>query len=206
VRKGFIVVCPELLGFGDRRLAEDQDSSDPARSSCDQIALSLLLCGYTMAGMRIWDVTRSIDYMLARTDVDGERVGIMGISGGGMIATLTTALDPRVKAAVVSGYANTFHDSIMAMHHCTDNYLPGILGLGEMEDIFGLIAPRPLLLECGTHDDIFPLDAAKRTYAQLQRAYALAGHIDDVRIDVFEGEHQISGAKAYDFLAERLAA
>ena len=204
VRRGFVVVCPELLGFGDRRLAEDRACADPEQSSCQRIAMNLLLCGRTMAGMRLWDVLRSVDYLQARPDVDGARIGAMGISGGGTITTLATALDQRIRAAVVSGYANSFHDSIMAMHHCVDNYLPGILGLGEMEDILGLIAPRPLLLESGTSDDIFPVAAARRTYARLQRAYALVGDAGDVRHDVFEGDHQISGAQAYDFLAEYL--
>ena len=204
VRKGFVVVCPELLGFGDRRLPEDVATGDPAQSSCERIAMNLLLCGRTMAGMRLWDVTRSIDYLQSRPDVDGERIGAMGISGGGTVTTLATALDQRVKAAVISGYANTFRDSIMAMHHCVDNYLPGILGLAEMADILGLIAPRPLLLEAGTRDPLFPVAAARRTYTRLRRAYALVGNPGAVRLDVFDGEHQIWGAQAYDFLAEHL--
>ncbi len=58
--------------------------------------------------------------------------------------------------------ANTFKDSVMAMPHCIDNFVPGLLDIAELPDILGLIAPRPLLIESGTKDPIFPIVAAKK--------------------------------------------
>jgi len=71
------------------------------------------------------------------------------------------AVEERIKVAVISGYLNTFKDSIMAMKHCECNYLPGILKYGEMYDICSLIAPRPLLIESGKNDPIFPFYVSK---------------------------------------------
>lgn len=79
----------------------------------------------------------------------------MGISGGGLVAAFASALDERIKAAVVSGYVNTFEASIMAIRHCIDNYVPGLLQDAEMPDIVGLIAPRPLLIESGRTTGFF---------------------------------------------------
>ena len=63
---------------------------------------------------------------------------------------------------MISGYLNTFRDSIMSLSHCIDNYVPGILNWAEMYDVAGLIAPRPLFVESGIKDDIFPIEASKQ--------------------------------------------
>ena len=80
----------------------------------------------------------------------------MGISGGGTCTLFSAALEPRIRAAMVSGYLNTFRDCIMSVSHCIDNYVPGILNWAEMYDVAGLVAPRPLFAESGEKDDIFP--------------------------------------------------
>ena len=93
------------------------------------------------------------------------RVGCMGISGGGTVTLFATALEPRIRAAMVSGYLNTFRDSIGSLAHCIDNYVPGILNWAEMHDVAGLIAPRPLFVESGEKDNIFPI---RREHRELQ--------------------------------------
>ena len=92
----------------------------------------------------------------------------------------------------------------MSIYHCVDNFLPGLLNCGEMADLFGLIAPRAMLIEAGISDDIFPLDGVKSSYARLEALYDRLGVKEKIDIDIFEGEHQISGAKAYDFLVKWL--
>jgi cephalosporin-C deacetylase-like acetyl esterase len=64
----------------------------------------------------------------------------MGISGGGTVSLFSAAVDKRIKVAVVSGYFNTFRDSILSLSHCLDNYVPGILNYVEMYDLAGLVA------------------------------------------------------------------
>ena len=93
---------------------------------------------------------RTIDYIATRPDLDSSRVGCMGISGGGT-ATLFRrgARSAHSRVAMVSGYLNTFRDSVGSLAHCVDNYVPGILNWAEMHDIAGLIAPRPLFVESG---------------------------------------------------------
>ncbi|WP_077622595.1 hypothetical protein [Sediminibacillus massiliensis] len=88
-----------------------------------------------------------------------------------MVAAFTAALDERVKATVLSGFTNTFKGSIMAMHHCIDNYLPGILRYAELPDIIGLIAPRPLFVEAGEEDPIFPVEHVRTALSRLKKIY-----------------------------------
>jgi hypothetical protein len=74
--------------------------------------------------------------------------------------------------------------------------------LGELEhvDLGALIAPRPLLVETGTEDPIFPVEAARREVARLSAVYGALGVPDRLEHDVFEGGHRWNGGRAYDFL------
>ncbi|NLI60137.1 MAG: dienelactone hydrolase [Clostridiales bacterium] len=199
VKRGFFVIAPDLLGFGDRRLEEDKNK-EANENSCHMISTYLLMLGKTIAGLRIYDIMRTIDYLESRDDVDNERIGCMGISGGGLVCGFTTALDSRIKAAVISGYTSTFIDSIMSIWHCVDNFIPGIVKKAEMPDLLGLIAPRPLLIESGINDPIFPIEATKEAYDRIKNIYTFLGAEDKIDSDFFHGQHEISGAKAYDWM------
>lgn len=203
VKRGFVVAAPELLGFGDRRLAEDL-TADPKQSSCQMIALTLLMAGKTIAGYRVYETMRALDYVLQREEADPSRIGCMGISGGGMIASLVSAIDERIGAAIISGYANTYKDSILSRIHCLDNYIPGILQEAEMADLIGLIAPRPLLIEAGSEDRVFPLEGAKLAYTVLEQIYTAAEAKEKLAADFFTGGHEISGQVAYDWMEQQL--
>ncbi len=199
MKRGFLIIAPDLLGFGDRRLDEDREK-EPNASSCHMISTYLLMLGKTMAGLRVYDIIRTIDYLETRDDVDIDRIGCMGISGGGLVCGFVTAIDDRIKAAVISGYTNTFIDSVMSIFHCVDNFIPGLVNHAEMPDILGLIAPRPLLVESGTKDPIFPIEATRKAYAKIKDVYRFLDAEDKIDSDFFEDEHVISGAKAYDWM------
>jgi dienelactone hydrolase len=198
VKRGYLVAVPEIIGFGDRRLEEDF-SKPLNESSCYRISVNLLMMGTTIAGLRIFELMRTVDYLQTREDTDAERIGCMGISGGGLVCGFSTALDERIKVAVISGYTNTFKDSIMSIHHCIDNFIPGIVCKAEMPDILGLIAPRPLLVEAGTKDHIFPIKAVHKAFDVFAGIYSLLDSDEKLDMDEFEGGHQISGHKAYDW-------
>jgi dienelactone hydrolase len=205
VKQGFLTAVPELLGFGDRRQAEDLDSGNPGQNSCFRLSSALLMAGQTMAGYRIYETMRALDYVQMRGEADGGRIGIMGISGGGLVAGFTAALDQRIACAVVSGYANTFADSILSRNHCLDNYIPGILLDAEMPDLLGLIAPRGLFLESGDADHLFGPAAARQALARLQMIYGAAGQDGQVEADFFTGGHEIHGEPAFAWLRKQLA-
>ena len=124
-----------------------------------------------MIGWRVYDVMRTIDWIETRSELDAKRVGCMGISGGGTCTTFSAALEPRIKAAMISGYLNTFRDSVMSISHCIDNYVPGILNWAEMYDVAGLIAPRPLFVESGEKDNIFPIAASNASFERVKKVY-----------------------------------
>ncbi len=203
-RRGFAVAAPEISCFGERQTDFSYlTTGQSAPTSCTHAAMLALHLGGSVAGMRVRDARRLVDYLEQRPECDTARLGAMGISGGGMHTLFSTASDTRIKAAVISGYYSTFRDSILAMSHCACNFVPGLARFGEMYDLVGLLAPRPLLVEAGSHDPIFPIDAVQRSVARAQEVYAVFG-AGPVETDYFEGRHRISGRQAYDFLAEQL--
>jgi dienelactone hydrolase len=206
--EGFAVAAPEISCFGERQtdfsyLRTDIGQAVPV--TCDHTAKLAFYLDGTALGLRVFDGKRLIDYLETRQDVDVNRLGAMGLSGGGMHTFFSACLDERIRACVVSGYYSTFKDSILAMHHCTCNFVPGLHQFGEMYDLVGLIAPRPILIEAGTYDPIFPIEAVRRSVEIARnRVYSAFGCPEQVETDYFEGRHQISGKRAYDFLMEKL--
>lgn len=208
-RAGFAVAAPEISCFGERSTDFSYLSAlpeQPVPTTCTHSAMLAFHLGISVVGLRVHDGMRLVDYLETRPDLDISRLGAMGISGGGMHTFFSACLDPRIRACVVSGYYSTFRDSILAMAHCACNFVPGLAEFGEMYDLAGLIAPRPLLVEAGTYDPIFPIDAVRRSVELARSVYAVFGAEDQIETDYFEGRHQISGRVAYDFLRQALDA
>jgi dienelactone hydrolase len=201
---GMAAVAIEPMSFGCRRDAKTIARSLDA-SVCQPTAGSALLLGQTIIGWRVHEVMRTIDWIETRPELDAKRVGCMGCSGGGMATQFATAIEPRIKAALVSCYLNTFRDCVMSISHCIDNYIPGILNWAEMYDVAGLIAPRPLWVESGERDNIFPVAASRASFAKVKNIYEVFGAADMTGQEVFEGPHGFSGKLGLPFLAKHLS-
>lgn len=199
VERGYAAFAIEQLAFGCRR-DDAARKKGAGASSCQPAAGAALLFGQTMIGWRVWDVMRAIDYLGARSEVDSSRIATMGISGGGTVSLFSAALDERIKTGVVSGYFNTFHDSILSLSHCIDNYVPGILKYIEMYDIAGLIAPRGLFIESGMRDPIFPISGSRAAVKKATDIYSVFGAPGKIGHEVFDDEHVFYGNGAFEFL------
>lgn len=204
VAMGYPAFVLEMISFGVRR---DPDIQALGRetTSCARDSMAALMLGETLAGWRVWDAMRALDYLETRDDiVDASRLAVMGISGGAMIAYFLAALDPRVAAAIVSCYFNLFATSVLSVDHCVDNFIPGLLNLCEMPDIAALIAPRALFVEGGSEDPIFPHAGFEAAVARAREIYAAFGAETAFGAQEFEGGHQFHGVAALAFLAERM--
>ncbi len=206
-RRGFVVAAPEISCFGERQSDFSHLNTtigSPIPSTCHHTARLAFHLGGSALGLRVFDAKRLVDYLACRPDVDANYLGAMGISGGGMHTFFSTCLDERIKAGVISGYDGTFRDSSLARDHCTCNFVPGMGQFGEMYDLVGLIAPRPFLVESATYDCIFPIEATELSIERAKAVYDVFGARDQVEVDFFEGRHEISGRRSYDFLTEKL--
>jgi len=206
VREGFIVFCPDARGFGERREAGAQSSL--LSSSCQAINSMAQPLGQTVAGMWAWDLHRLLDYAASRPDCDGRRIGCAGLSGGGLQTLWATALDDRIRCAVISGYLYGARESLLDMTCCSCNYVPHLFERMDLGDIAALIAPRPLLVETGTADPLNGASGLANVQSQMRiirRAYRLLGAADRIRHDVFEGGHRWHGVEALPWMKRHLS-
>jgi dienelactone hydrolase len=200
---GLAAVAIEPMCFGCRRDAKTK-THGLGQSSCQPTAGAALLLGQTMIGWRVYDVMRTIDWIETRKELDPKRVGCMGISGGGTCTQFSAALEPRIRAAMVSGYLNSYHASIMSISHCIDNYVPGILNWCESYDVAGLIAPRPLFVESGEKDNIFPIEASRASFERVKKVYEAFDAAPMTEQETFDGPHSFWGKRGLPFLAKHL--
>ncbi len=195
VHRGNTVIVFEPIAFGKARLK--MDSRKPFYiSSCETVSMHSLMYGFTCAGLRIYQAMCCVD-ILAKEGLP--RFGIMGISGGGLVSLYTALLDERIEKIVVSGYVNTFGTSVMARWHCTDNYIPGLLGIGDMYDFASALAPRPLLIECGKRDKLFPISGSEEAVKRISDVYKALGAEEKFTAHIHGGKHEISGQLSFDF-------
>ncbi|MFO7973827.1 MAG: acetylxylan esterase [Candidatus Hydrogenedentota bacterium] len=163
-RLGCIVLGYDPIGQGERKLPGFEH----------KMGYGSLLVGQTNEGMIVWDTMRAVDYLLTRPDVDPERLGLTGNSGGGENTFYTMPLEERFAAAASFSFVCSYEDWIRdGGNHCICNHLPGILNHMEEFEIIGLNAPRPFLAGNGAEDKIFPIAGTRSTCERARRIYAM---------------------------------
>ena len=162
------------------------------------------MAGENPLAANLWDLARCLDVLGAHPLVDPGRMGVAGLSYGATCSLFLAAIDDRVAAAVVSGYFSSVAASHrMPWNMCGSQVLPGMLGHLEHVDLGALVAPRPLLIESGVDDHLFPVAVARRSVDELRQVYRLLGAPDEALVhDVFDAGHQWHGTQALPFLAE----
>ncbi len=147
--------------------------------------------GYTPAGVECWNAVRAVDYLVSRPEVDPERIGATGISGGGIGTFWVAAADDRIKAAApVSGMADlTFYAGEGGVgRHCDCFFFPN-RARWHWTTLAAPIAPRPLLFVNSDNDVYFPMSSNERVANRLQRLYSLFGAGDQTAAVVSVGGH-----------------
>ena len=196
VRRGYVVLAPDLRCFGER-----QDWNPEDHYACDTNLVHAAMAGWNPLAQNVWDLRRCLDVLAQDPLVDPDRLGMVGVSYGGTVTLFTAAVDARVAAAVVSGYFSSWAESHkVPWNMCGSQIMFAMLGKLEHEDLGALVAPRPLLVETGTDDMLFPLPAAAESVRRAQLVYASVGAGERLVHDVFDGGHQWHGTEALPFL------
>jgi dienelactone hydrolase len=195
-RRGYVVLAPDLRCFGERL-----DWNPDDHYGCDTNLVHAAMAGWNPLAQNIWDLRRSLDVLSEHPLVDAARLGMVGISYGGTVTLFTAAVDTRVAACVVSGYFSSWAVSHrMPWNMCGSQIMFGMLGRLEHEDLGALVAPRPMLIETGTDDDLFPVAAARESVRRVRLVYDQLGGADHLEHDIFAGGHQWHGVAALPFL------
>ena len=192
-RKGFVVLAYDPVGQGERQQAYDPRMrrsliGGPTEQHFSNGAAAILM-GQSVARYFIHDGMRAIDYLVTRPDVDPERIGATGCSGGGTQTTYIAALDPRVKVAAVACYMNSFRTLFAGSIGDSEQSVPGFLAAGlDQADYVELFAPKPWLIT-STEGDFFTPAGARQVFEEAQRWYTLYGAEERIKWGVGPGGH-----------------
>ncbi|MCX7723590.1 MAG: alpha/beta hydrolase family protein, partial [Verrucomicrobiae bacterium] len=147
--------------------------------------------GYTPAGAEAWCGIRALDYLCTRPEVDTNRLGVTGHSGGGAYSWTVTALDDRVKAAApLAGMADLQSHVLDGVldRHCDCNFFINVYRW-DFPQLAALAAPRPVLIGATDNDPIFRLDSTIRIHDKVRRVYELYGAPDKLGLVIAPGQH-----------------
>ncbi|MCI0664719.1 MAG: acetylxylan esterase [Acidobacteria bacterium] len=191
--KGFVVLVFDPVGQGERQQAYDRRlGRSLAGGSTTQHFMNgatSLLAGQSFARYRIWDAKRALDYLFSRPEVDTEKIGCTGCSGGGTVTTYISALDERIKVAAPACYLNSFRVLYTRSIGDSEQSMPNFLSSGlDQTDFVELFAPKPWLI-ASTLDDFFTPEGARMVYEEARRWYQIYGAEEKVRWVVGPGPH-----------------
>jgi dienelactone hydrolase len=168
VQSGYVVLAPAWWGWTgrDRHLA-----LVGRRDKCNAIQMAASMYGLNVLSLHIQDAQAAVDVLLSRPEVDGERIGCLGNSYGGRTTMWAALFDPRIKACVASGCMNTFRERSQKLSSCGIQYLHGLLQVGDVPELFSLIAPRAMQLQAGEQDPLITPADRDRIEATVRDAY-----------------------------------
>lgn len=191
-KSGLAVLCFDPIGQGERKqiLKEDAARAEAAglyaaTSEHTICGVAPILLGRSVATTMIWDSIRSLDYLASREEVDPERLGCTGNSGGGMMTSYLMALDKRIVAAAPGCFITTSRQKNEspgpgdAEQNIFAQYSYGL----DHPDLLILHAPQPALI-CSATRDFVPIAGTWDAFRQAKRIYTRLG--DSERVDLIE--------------------
>jgi dienelactone hydrolase len=184
VKLGFFVLAVDAFGAGERH-----PKPAPGAYHGALLGSTLWPAGQTLLGMQVYDNHRAVDYLRSRPEVDGDRLGITGASGGGNQTMYAGALDERFRAVVPVCSVGRYQAYLRAAC-CVCEVVPGALRFTEEGDVLGLTAPRALMVVNATMDGIqFSVAEAKKSLERTAGIYDLYGVKEKLKHATFESPH-----------------
>jgi dienelactone hydrolase len=214
-RRGYAVLCHDGFPFGSRRVRVadvpdnirwgDARDVSPDEAERDIIAYnqwaaqhediwakSLCSAGTTWPGMFLTEDQRALDVLCSRPEVDAERVGCCGLSGGGVRTVYLAGLDQRIRCAVDVGLMTTWRDGMLDKGWTWTWMvwtwlLPQHL---DFPEILGLRVPLPIFVQNNLQDDLFGLEEMRRADDILGEVYRKAGASERYLCRFYPGPHK----------------
>lgn len=194
-KNGCVSLCYDPIEQGERMQLLDKNGKPPVSSTHGHNAVNVgcTLLGENAATYRIWDGMRGIDYLQSRPEVDPQRIGCTGNSGGGTLTSYIMALDDRVACAAPNCYLTSFRrllDTIGPQDAEQNIFGQIAFGLDHAEYVI-IRAPRPTLM-CTATRDFFDIGGAWDSFRRAKRIYTRLGHSERVDLVETDAEHGFS--------------
>lgn len=212
-RNGFVALTYDPVGQGERIQLYDPDlRGSKAKDSTKEhtiIGIQCLLTGQNLARYTIWDAMRAVDYLQSRKEVDPNRIGCTGNSGGGTMTAYLSTLDARITVAAPSCYITSWRQLLQTIGpQDAEQCMPPFLFDGlDQPDFVEAFAPKPYLILSAIRD-FFPIAGARQSFREARRIYGLLGadeKINMVEVDDGHGFSKPRRTAAYRWMNRWLA-
>ena len=163
VKLGFFVLCVDAFGAGERGIGKPLGEYHG-----EMTAATLLPVGLPLSGLQVYENMRAVDYLRTRPEVDLDRIGITGASGGGNQSMYAGAFDERFRCVVPTCSVGTYQ-AYLNTACCMCEVVPGALQFTEEGDVLGLAADRGLMVTSATRDAFqFSVAEAKKSFSRVE--------------------------------------
>lgn len=171
-RQGFIVFSYDMIGYTDTVQFSHKFAG----------GLQHWLWGASLSGFQLWNSIRVVDYLQSLPDVDAERIGATGASGGGSQTFLLSAVDERIKVSVPVNMVSAYMQG-----GCLCENGPGLRVGTDNVEIAALMAPRPMLLVAATGD--WTKNVPQEEYPAIRQIYSFFRAEDRIDVKQFNYKH-----------------
>ena len=212
-KRGYVVLVADAFSFASRRVKyedvpshmregnNDENPEDAAKIKIYNnwagehehvMAKSLFCAGTTWPGVFFAEDRKALDILSARKDVEVDRIGCGGLSGGGLRTVFMAGLDPRIKCAVNVGFMTTWKDFLLykSFTHTWMTFAPLVPQDLDFPEILGLRAPLPTLVLNASEDGLYTLEGMKGAGKILAEIYKKAGAEDNFKCSFYPGIHK----------------
>jgi len=224
-RRGYVVIVPDAFPFASRRVMmqdvpasqrqglTDNDPENPQNIEAYNrwagqhehiMAKSLFCAGTTWPGVFLAEDMKAIDILCSRDDVDDQRIGCAGLSGGGMRTVFAGGFDSRIKCAVCVGFMTTWKDFLLnkSFTHTWMTYVPILPNELDFPEILGLRVPLPTLVLNDMDDSLYTPDGMKSADNILREVFEKAEAGSKYKCSFYPGPHKFDAAmqkEAFDW-------
>ncbi len=225
-KRGYVVLVHDTFAFGSRRILyqdvtgiawgacnvegrSDDNPEDPANIESynawagehEHILSKSLFCGgTTWPGVFLAEDRKALDVLSTHPDVDPERLGCGGLSGGGLRTVYLGGTDPRIKCAACAGFMTTWNDFLLhkSYTHTWMTYTPLLPRYMDFPEILGLRVPLPTMTLYDTDDELYTMNGMTRADQILKEVYAKAGAQDHYEGRFYPGPHKFDARMQKD--------
>lgn len=223
-KRGYVALVHDTFPFGSRRVRVADvpevirgEGVDPKSDDLEGITRynsfaashehimekSLISAGTTWPGVYVVEDQRALDVLAARPEVDAERLGCAGLSGGGMRTVFLAGMDDRIDVAVVVGFMTTWRDFLLdkCFTHTWMTYVPLLPRDLDFPEILGLRVPAATMVLNCNEDPLYTLTEMRRADAMIRDVFDRAGAPDLYRCNYYPGGHKFDKAMQADAFA-----
>ena len=215
-RRGFVVIVPDAFYWGERRLTYEQPPKelasrlarhDPAsaeyvraynswaRERTTELNTWLSFSGTSWMGIVNHDDRRSVDVLASLPEVDPKRIGCLGLSGGGYRSTYLAGMEPRIRAAVITGWMTSL-PTTLDISYSVHSALFDAFGVHQNldhSDIGSLAAPDcAVFVQNCARDRLFTRAGMESAAEKIRAVYANLKRPERYRSKFYDVPHQFN--------------